>query len=166
MTGPSPFEGSGADPARDGVEVVTDLTFDPLDVARAYAAVVHPACGGVGVFVGVVRDHHEGASVRGLTYEAWAERARPALRAVADEVAADHRGVRRIYAAHRLGPLAVGEASVVVAASAPHRDEAFTATRALIDRIKADVPIWKQEHLVTGEDRWPGSEPAGSGYGP
>ena len=147
---------STTDPSRADVRIDTAITDDPLDAAAAYPAVADPSCGGVAVFVGVVRDHHEGESVQGLTYEVWEEQAQAALRRVAVEVAEVHRAVRAVYARHRTGALGVGEPSVVVAASAPHRGEAFAACRELIDRLKAEVPIWKQEHLADGDSRWPG----------
>lgn len=128
----------------------------PLDPAQVLASVADPSCGGIGLFVGVVRDHHEGDPVTGLTYEAWAEEAEPAMRRVAEQVAAAHPGVRALTAHHRTGPLEIGDASVVVAASAPHRDQAIAATHDLIDRLKAEAPIWKREHLAAGDDRWPG----------
>lgn len=144
------------DPPRRGVRLDTGLTSEPLDPAGAYAAVAHPECGGVALFVGVVRDHHEGDAVTGLTYEAWAEEAPRALRQVAGEVAEAQIGVRAVYAWHRTGDLAIGEPSVVVAVAAPHRAEALTACREVIDRLKAEVPIWKHEHLAGGTSRWPG----------
>lgn len=134
----------------------TGITADELGVVAAVAAVSDPSCGGVGLFLGVVRDQHEGRAVTGLTYEAWEEQAPGALRRVAEEVVREHADVRAVYAWHRIGELTVGETSVVVAASAPHRAEAFAACRNLIDRLKAEVPIWKQEHLVDGSARWPG----------
>lgn len=146
----------GGDPPRADVRIDTGITAEPLDPGAAHRVVADPSCGGVAVFVGVVRDHHEGASVTGLTYEAWEDEAPAALRRVAREVAEEHTGVRAVYAWHRTGSLAVGEPSVVVAASAPHRAEALAACRELIDRLKAEVPIWKQEHLDGGGSRWPG----------
>ncbi|MBW3658736.1 MAG: molybdenum cofactor biosynthesis protein MoaE [Actinobacteria bacterium] len=158
MTGDRVAAARPLDPPRDGVRVEVELTDLPLDVGRAHAAVLHPEAGGVGLFSGVVRDHHEGAAVASLTYEAWDEEARIAMRAVADEVAAAFPGVRCVYVGHRIGALAVGEVSVICAASAPHRDEALAAATALIDRVKAFVPIWKHEFLADGRDRWPGSD--------
>jgi molybdopterin synthase catalytic subunit len=146
------------DPPRDQPRLTVRLTSEPLDPAAALAHVTHPECGGVVVFSGVVRDHQDGAAVRGLEYEAWEERAAEALHEVAEEVLTDFGGVRAVYAVHRLGALEVGEVSVVVAASAPHRQEAFAAAAALIDRVKERVPIWKREHLEDGSSRWPGSE--------
>ncbi|MDX1657631.1 MAG: molybdenum cofactor biosynthesis protein MoaE [Nitriliruptorales bacterium] len=136
------------------VEVV--LTSDVLRVEDAVAHVTRPDCGGIGVFLGVVRD--EGGTVAALEYEAWEEAADPAMRTVADTVLDAHPDVRAVYLAHRLGRLAVGETSVIVAASAPHRPAAFAATRALIDELKAEVPIWKREEFRDGSARWPGTD--------
>lgn len=143
------------------MRVTTAITDQPLDVAAALAEVTHPQAGGVGLFVGVVRDHHEGEAVTGLDYESWEGRADEELRRVADEVAARFPGVRAVHAVHRVGPLTVGDPSVVVAVSAPHRDEALAATHTLIDRLKDEVPIWKREHLADGSSRWPGTDTAG-----
>lgn len=139
------------------IEVV--LTSEPLDLAAAYDSVSRPDCGGVGLFCGVVRDHDSGRAVAGLEYEAWEDEAPRAMRVVAEEVVADLPAVRAVHLAHRTGRLAVGEISVVVAASAPHREEAFAATRALIDRLKATVPIWKREEFADGTVAWPGTDP-------
>lgn len=148
------------DPPRGQPSVTIVFTDDELDLVAAYAAVAHREAGGVGLFAGVVRDHHLGESVAGLEYEAWDEPARAALRTVADGVLADFTGVRAVHLAHRLGPLEVGEVSVIVAASAPHRGEAIAATEALIDRLKDGVPIWKKEFLTDGDTRWPGTDTA------
>lgn len=145
-----------ADPERTEVRVSTELTTAPLDVAAIHAAVVHPEAGGIGVFSGVVRNHHDGAAVDHLEYEAWQERARQALREVADDVAARHPSVRAIQVSHRIGRLEVGEVSVVCAASAPHRQQALAAAGELIDLVKQRVPIWKRETLADGTVRWPG----------
>lgn len=147
------------DPPRAEVRVTVELTTARLDVGRAHDAVLHPQAGGIGLFSGVVRDHHEGEAVASLTYEAWEDEADRAMRLVADDIAAAFPGVRCVYVGHRIGSLAVGEVSVICAASAPHRDEALTAATALIDRVKASVPIWKHEFLADGRDRWPGSDP-------
>jgi molybdopterin synthase catalytic subunit len=147
-----------ADPPRREVRVTTAITAEPLEPSAALAAVADSEAGGIGLFVGVVRDHHEGAAVSGLDYEAWEGRAEDELRRVADEVAATFPGVRAVHAVHRVGSLGIGDPSVVVAVSAPHRDEALEATRVLIDRLKDEVPIWKHEHLVDGSSRWPGTD--------
>lgn len=143
------------DPVRGDAHVHIHLTHEPLDVAAAVADVADPQCGGIGVFLGAVRDHHEGAAVESLEYEAWEEEARPALHAVARRAVRRFEGVRAVHLSHRLGHLEIGEVSVIVAASAPHRAEAIAAAEALIDDLKATVPIWKQEHLADGSSRWP-----------
>lgn len=145
--------------AREAVEV--HLTAEPLDVAAAFRSVSRPDCGGVGLFCGVVRDHDGGQAVAALEYEAWEDEAPVAMRAAAETVLADHPDVRAVYVAHRTGQLTVGEVSVVVAASAPHRAEAFAATRALIDRVKEQAPIWKREEFADGTVAWPGTDVGG-----
>lgn len=146
------------DPPRTSVRIDTGITDRPIDPEAAVAAVTDPECGGIGLFLGVVRNHHLGDPVTGLTYEAWTEQAEQELRACAEAVAERHPGVRAVHARHRLGALEVGEVSVVVAASAPHRAEAIAAAAALIEDLKARVPIWKHEHLASGDDRWPGMD--------
>lgn len=128
------------------------LTSAPLPSEVATAWVVRPDCGGVVVFVGTVRDHAEGRpGVVALDYEAYAEQAVPRMSAVATEARARFPGTGRIALLHRTGPLAVTDAAVVVAVSAPHRDEAFAAARFCIDGLKATVPIWKKETWSEGE---------------
>lgn len=144
------------DPPRGDVRFDVALTTEPLDVAAAHAFVVDDEAGGIGLFTGVVRNHHAGEVVDHLDYESWEDRARDELAAVARTVAEAHTGVRRIHVSHRLGRLAVGDVSVICAASAPHRHEAITAAHALIDLVKQQVPIWKRETLAGGEVRWPG----------
>lgn len=158
---PAPAQPPGdphRDPPRDGVTVDTCLTHAPLDVAAAHRAVEHPEAGGVGVFTGMVRDHHDGDRVDHLQYEAWEQRAEQALVEVAHDVAAAHPAIRCVHVAHRLGRLEVGDVSVVCAASAPHRGQALAAATDLIDQVKARVPIWKRETLVDGTVRWPGCD--------
>lgn len=148
------------DPPRGEPRIEIRLTDEPLDPRAAFESVNHPECGGVGLFLGVVRNHHMGEPVDHLEYEAWEEQAGPRLEAVAEEVLAEHAGVRAVHLEHRVGRLEIGEPSVVVAASAPHRHEAIAAATALIDRLKETVPIWKREHLPDGTVRWPGDETA------
>ena len=131
------------------------LTAEPLPAAEASAWAVLPGCGGVVTFTGTVRDHADGRSgVTSLVYEAYAELATAQLAAVAAEVRARHPDVGRLAILHRLGPLEVTDAAVVVVASAPHRDQAFAAARLAIDATKSSVPIWKRERWGGGAEAW------------
>ena len=130
---------------RDGDDWLA-ITDAPLPIGEAYEWSVRPDCGGVVLFSGTVRDHAEGrAGVEQLTYEAYEEQVVPRLQAIAEETRARWPVVGRLVLLHRVGALGVGESSVVVVASAPHRPEAFAAARFAIDALKASVPIWKHE---------------------
>jgi molybdopterin synthase catalytic subunit len=112
-----------------------------------------PSCGAVVLFVGTVRDHAPGRpDVTALAYEAYEEHAVSRLRDVAAAARERWRTLGRIALLHRVGELAVGEVSVAVVASAPHREEAFEAARFCIDTLKETVPIWKRETWAGGED--------------
>jgi len=156
----------GLDPP-DGREDWVGVSCDPLPLQAAAAFVDRADCGGAVVFTGTVRDHSEGRpGVRSLTYEAYEEEVTPRLAAVAARARDRWPAVGRLVLLHRTGVLGVGEASVVVAASAPHRGDAFDAARFCIDTLKATAPIWKREVWDGGED-WatcssPGAEVPGS----
>ncbi len=120
------------------------LSSEPLSVEDALAFIADPGAGGTCVFVGTVRDRSDAGDVTGLHYEAWGDLATERLREIAAEML-DRWPLRRVAILHRTGDLAVGDASVVVACSAPHRAEAFEACRHGIERLKEDVPIWKKE---------------------
>ena len=137
--------------------VHTALTSDPLSVDSAHAYCADPRAGATVVFVGTVREVSEGREVSGLTYEAYEELARERLAGLASELA-DRDGIRAVWLEHRTGALEITEPSVVVAVSAGHRPQAFAAAREGIDRLKAEVPIWKQEHWTDGEAHWPGTD--------
>jgi len=122
----------------------------------------HPSAGAVVTFEGVVRDHHEGRAVTRLEYEAYDSMARAEMVRIAAEVETSMVGVR-VACGHRIGTLEVGEVAVVCAASAPHREEAFSACRRLIDELKHRVPIWKREHGPDGAS-WVGWVDARCGH--
>lgn len=136
---------------RDGLSI--RLTTDAIQPSEAIASVADPAAGGVVLFSGTVRDHSDAGGVTGLDYEAWDERALAGFEAIGEELF-ERWAIRRAALWHRTGHLDVGEVSVIVAASAPHRAEAFEAARHGIERIKHDVPIWKKESLADGEAHW------------
>ena len=129
------------------------LSTEPLSVEDALASIADPGAGGTCVFVGTVRDRSDAGEVTGLHYEAWDDLATERLAEIGKEML-DRWPLCRVAILHRTGDLAVGEASVVVACSAPHRAEAFDACRHGIERLKEDVPIWKKEGLVSGETTW------------
>ncbi|MCW2784139.1 MAG: molybdopterin synthase subunit MoaE [Marmoricola sp.] len=131
---------------------LVDVRDAPLDVAEVTAAVADPAAGGVNVFIGTVRDHDEDHDVLRLEYTAHPS-ALERLAEVAAEVAAEF-DVIALAAVHRTGVLEIGDLAVVSAASAVHRDVAFAASRALIDRLKERVPIWKNQVFADGTENW------------
>ena len=126
------------------------LTSLPLDAREVEALVAGPDRGGVVTFTGCVRDHTGEYGVVRLEYEAYAEMAERVMDAIVGEAEALHPGAR-VAIRHRLGVLGVGELAVVIAASAPHRAAAFEACRFTIERLKADVPIFKKEVRTSGE---------------
>lgn len=135
---------------------VSTVTDQPLDdgVTRAVErAVAAPECGAVVTFRGVVRDDDGGRAVTSLDYEAHPDAA-TVLRKVCQAVAAET-GLR-VAAVHRYGHLEVGDVALVAAASAGHRKEAFEACSLLVERIKAEVPLWKKQRFTDGESEWVG----------
>ena len=134
---------------------LVDLRETPLDVAEVVAALDDEAAGGLTLFVGRVRDHDGGKNVDGLDYSAHPS-ALDKLREVCERIAEEY-DVHGVAAVHRTGTLAIGDIAVVVATTAAHRGEAFTASRALIDTLKAEVPIWKHQRFGDGTDEWVGS---------
>ncbi len=142
---------SEPEPAVD--RVLARVTAEPLDAAAVEAWVATRADGAVVTFRGVVRDHDHGQAVTGLEYQAHPEA--EALLAQTCARASARTGLR-IAAAHRVGPLAVGDLALVAAVASPHRADSFAALAALIDAIKSEVPIWKRQHLADGATEWVG----------
>ncbi|MCW2791627.1 MAG: molybdopterin synthase subunit MoaE [Nocardioides sp.] len=134
---------------------LVDLRETPLDVAEVVAALDDDASGGLTLFVGRVRDHDGGKGVEGLDYSAHPT-ALAKLTEVCERIA-ERYDVQGVAAVHRTGTLAIGDIAVVVATTAAHRGEAFTASRALIDTLKSEVPIWKHQRFGDGTDEWVGS---------
>jgi molybdopterin converting factor subunit 1 len=132
-----------------GVGVLFEVTARPLDARRMETAVAHKGAGAICTFTGVVRDSSRGRSVTHLEYEAYAEMATAQMRKIADEIA-ERWPEARVAMSHRTGRLEIGEPSVVVSVSCPHRAEAIAACKWGIDRLKETVPIWKKEHAADG----------------
>lgn len=131
----------------------TWITQEPIDVDQVLSRVGTPADGAVLLFLGTVRDHNDGRRVRGMRYEAYVAMADRVLREIAEE-ASVRAATDRIAAVHRIGELAVGEISVAIAISSPHRAEAFEGGRWIIEEIKRRLPVWKEEHYIEGSRRW------------
>jgi molybdopterin converting factor subunit 1 len=131
------------------------VTADLLSLEALAARVTDPRAGAVVTFSGVTRE------VERLEYDAYAEMAEERMAAIAAEALERH-GLCAVAVEHRVGVVALSEPSVIVAASAPHRGEAFAGAREIIDRVKAEAPIWKKE-IEGGEERWvEGTEPRAS----
>jgi molybdopterin synthase catalytic subunit len=130
----------------------TAVTTSALEVQALIRLVEGPGHGAVCTFIGLVRDHNAGRAVTHLVYEAYEPLAVKALDRILQEAGERWPDVR-LAIHHRIGELAIGEASVVIAAASPHRADAFSATRYAIERIKQIVPIWKHEYF-DGGDTW------------
>lgn len=129
------------------------LTRDPIDYAALTEAVRRPHCGAVALFLGTVRDLTGDQRTVALDYEAYPEMAEKVLAQVEAETR-ERWPVGDVALVHRLGHLDVGEVSVAVAVSCPHRAEAFEACRFAIDRLKVIVPVWKKENWADGRTEW------------
>ena len=125
---------------------------EPLSVDEIQAAAADPAAGAVVVFAGAVRDHDHGRGVTALSYSAHPSAAAELSR-VAEKIAASHQIVS-LAVAHRTGDLQIGDLAVVAAVGAGHRQVAFAACHALIDELKATVPIWKHQLFADGTSEW------------
>lgn len=143
-----------------------EIVVQPIDVTAVIAAVSHPAAGAIATFIGTTREENDGRRVLTLEYEAYPEMAVAEMRRIGEE-ARRRWPICDVAIAHRIGVVAIGEASVVIAVSSAHRAAAFDACRFAIDRLKGVVPIWKKEHFDGGEV-WIGSQtgqafPSGQG---
>jgi molybdopterin synthase catalytic subunit len=133
--------------------IFTDVTSEPIDPLGILARVGAHEDGAVLLFLGVVRDHAEGRSVVGMRYDAYEDMARSVLEEIAREVSERH-GTERIAVVHRVGDLTLGDTSVAIAVSTPHRDAAYAANREIIEEIKKRLPVWKKEHYADGASTW------------
>ncbi len=143
-------------PVPDGRSTYAAVTDAPLSVDGLLARVSDPRVGGIGLFIGVIRDVDEGTTVDSLDYTRHPSAAE-ALQACADRVAACY-DVLTVAVEHRTGHLEIGDLAVVVAVGAVHRGPALEACRRLIDDLKAQVPIWKEQHFADGTASWVGLE--------
>ena len=126
------------------------ITSAALDAEGLVRSVSSPGCGAVATFIGVVRDHNAGRRVEWLDYEAYPALAVKTFERIGSEAAARWPSAT-LAIHHRTGRVAIGEASVVIAAASPHRADAFSACRYAIERVKQIAPVWKHEHFEGGD---------------
>ncbi len=136
-----------------------ELTTDAIDHASLTERVRRNDCGAIVTFLGTVREMTDGRRTQALEYQAYPEMARKKMAVIEEELRARW-PVGEVVFVHRLGRMELGEISVGVAVSCPHRAQAFEACRFAIDRLKEVVPIWKQENWADGTTDWvhPGAE--------
>jgi molybdopterin synthase catalytic subunit len=128
------------------------ITDTPIDPEKLRAAIADPGSGAVATFVGVTRNSFAGKEVLHLEYEAYTPMAELEMRNIGTEIAQRWPAVTGVAIAHRVGRVEVGEASVALAVSAPHRDEALAACAHGIERLKATLPVWKKEVFADGSE--------------
>jgi molybdopterin synthase catalytic subunit len=134
------------------VQPLAIITDAMIDVAALHAHVEDAAHGAIAQFVGIVRNHDHGRQVAELEYQVHPD-ALDTLRAILDEIAATYPDAR-IGAAHRFGALQIGDIAFAAVAASAHRDVAFTALRDVVERVKAELPIWKRQQFVDGLHEW------------
>lgn len=144
----------------------TAIVETPIDGAALLAEVVAPSRGAQVLFVGAVRDRHEGRPVTGIRYDCYRAMAERVLAAIAADLAREHEDLA-VAIVHRVGELAAGEASIAIACASPRRDAAFAAARRALERVKREAPIWKLERYGDGGAAWRLEEPLAppAGYG-
>ena len=128
------------------------LTHSPLDLASLLEE-ARPSDGALSLFVGVVRNQNDGRPTIAIEYEAYGTMAEEEIARIVEQLGREFPAAR-LLVRHRLGRLSVGDASIAIVATSPHRAEAFAACRAAIDRIKTTVPIWKKEIHPDGSSDW------------
>ena len=124
-----------------------------LNLQEAYDFVTDPAHGAVDLFIGAVRNHHEGQSVQGITYDVHEKLAEKTFMKICEEARKRWGGIK-IYLSHYKGQLDIGGISVIIAVSSAHRAESFEACRYIIEELKKRSPVWKQEHYTDGPSEW------------
>jgi len=132
---------------------MNDISASPIDVLAVVDSVKSPAVGAIDVFIGTTRNHSKGREVTSLEYEAYVPMALKNMTEIAD-TARQLWNLHEVSIVHRIGKVAIGEPSIVIAVSSSHRDEAFRACRFLIDQLKLRVPIWKREYFADGTFEW------------
>lgn len=130
-----------------------EITTEAIDPEALLARVEDPSSGAVILFLGVVRNHHEGRGVEAMRYDAYDEMALGTLEEILTE-AEEQYGVGHLAAVHRVGELGIGDVSVAIAVSSTHRADAYEASRYVIEEIKVRLPVWKKERFEDGTSEW------------
>ncbi len=133
------------------------LSDQPLSLDQCYQFIQDPACGGLTLFVGAVRNHNQGQEIEALEFSSYAPMAEKEMSRIAANILLET-DAQKLYVAHRVGPLKIGDVAVIIGAAAAHRDAAFKACRLMIDRLKETVPIWKKE-ISTDGSYWINAHP-------
>lgn len=134
--------------------IKTLVSEQPLSIEEAMEWIQSPANGALELFIGTVRATNLGRDVVSVHYDLFVPLAEQTFQTLCYEVQAQHADPLTLYLAHFKGPLPVGGVSVIIAVGSPHREEAFSACRALIESLKERAPIWKQEHYTNGMSEW------------
>ena len=148
---------SGGNSPRQPV-VRVQLVDGPIDIESLLSEVSATSCGAVVIFIGSVRDHHQSRPVSKISYDAYRSMALAALQDIAGTLGGSSPDLRTGIV-HRLGEIPAGEASIVIVVASPHRAAAYGASREALERIKREVPIWKEEHYADGTKMWREEEP-------
>nr|VFK50986.1 MAG: molybdopterin synthase catalytic subunit [Candidatus Kentron sp. TUN] len=130
------------------------ITRDPIDTVALDKGAVDPGCGAILTFSGTVRNTHHDRRVRMLSYEAYEPMAQSELERIVADCLKCWPDIKKIQVVHRFGKMQVGESSVYITVSTPHREAGFSALRFIIECIKKDVPFWKKEFYENGESEW------------
>jgi len=126
----------------------TALNLEGFDSIQAF-----PECGGTGIFIGTVRNHHEGRAVQALKYTSYAPVAEKMIRTIEQEIQEKY-ALRYVRVVHRIGTLDIGDKTIIAIAYAPHRREAFQACEEAVERVKHEVPVWKEEFYTDGSSQY------------
>jgi len=129
------------------------LTHEPIDIQALLALDRYPECGGLALFVGTVRNHHQGMSVESLSYTAYAPLATKRIADIEND-ACRRFGLSYCRVVHRLGSLRIGDVAIACVVRSGHRAEAFEACRHVVDEVKHQAPIWKEEHYTDGSSAY------------
>ena len=126
----------------------TALNLEDFDSIQAF-----PECGGTGIFIGTVRNHHEGRAVQALKYTSYAPVAEKMIKTIEQEIQEKY-ALRYVRVVHRIGTLDIGDKAIIAIAYAPHRREAFQACEEAVERVKHEVPVWKEEFYTDGSSQY------------